>query len=209
MLETTYEYFFGVGYKEAVRIDMEAFPIREGEDVLPIQRAWCKNCAKETAKVRFPIYMHGKPAYALECEKCGNVYHMYKSMFNTRYVGYTTPSGGHYAPTHGVLSRKQVMDRKAREDYNNIPKKVEEDMCKHFNLTKEEYREKKKKWDANANKVRKRIDTEKAEVSARITDRKIKEESDTRKELIQRGVLKYIKGIGLVNTETNEVVKLK
>lgn len=209
MLKTTYEYFFGVGYKEAVRIDMEAFPIRKGEDDLPIQRAWCKNCAKETAKVRFPIYMHGKPAYALECEKCGNSYHMYQTMFRTRYVGHTTSSGGYYAPTHGVLSRKQSMDRKALEEYNNIPKKVEEEMCSLFNLSKEEYREKKKEWDDRDKKVRKMINVERAELAARADDRKIKSESDARKDLIQRGVLKYVKGIGLVNTETNEVVKLK
>lgn len=208
MLEKRHEYFYGVGYHECVKIGIQTFMIREGEEHLPIQKAWCKNCAQESAKVVFAIHMNGRPAYALECTKCGNAYHMYQSMFQTRYIGHTTPSGGYYAPTHGVLSRQQVMDRKAKEEYNNIPKKVEEETCRFMNISKEEYREMKKGWDEKNKKVQNKIKQERAEIKTRITENKIKQESDERKDLIARGVLKYVKGIGLVNTETNQVIKL-
>lgn len=197
MLEKRHEYFYGMGYRECVSIGIETFMIREGEEHLPIQKAWCKNCAQESAKVVFPIHMNGRPAYALECTKCGNVYHMYQSMFRTRYIGHTTPSGGKYAPTHGVLSRQQVMDRKAKEEYNNTSKKVEEEMCRFMNISKEEYREMK-----NRKKQKLRQESQKTK------ENKIKQESDERKDLIARGVLKYVKGIGLVNPETNQVIKL-
>lgn len=50
-------------------------------------------------------------------------------MFITRYVGYETKSGGRVNPTHGLISRVAAMDRKARNYYNSIPQRVEEQMC--------------------------------------------------------------------------------
>ena len=47
-----------------------------------------------------------------------------------------------------------------------------------------------------------------AEQRARWEDEKRKEKSEERKKLIANGTLKYVKNIGLVNTKTNEVVKL-
>lgn len=209
MLELTNAWFFGVGYKKAVRIDIESFMLREGEDKLPTQRAWCKYCAKETAKIKFPIYMNGKSAYALECEKCGSAHHMYKSTFFTRYVGHDLPNGGRINPTHGVKTIAESMDQKALEYRRKAKKELKERMCQLFNMTTEKYDKIHEKSAEECVKERKKLNAEKADISARITDRKIKEESDKRKDLIQRGVLKYVKGIGLVNTETNEVVKLK
>lgn len=57
-------------------------------------------------------------------------------------------------------------------------------------------------------KARKRINNEQANRRAEYRNEKIKAASDKRKELIQKGILKFKKGIGLVNTETGEVIKL-
>lgn len=200
-------------YGNVVYLDgsIDWFPFRSDEAIedLPNVGAWCKKCAKETAKPMFPVYMNCKPAYALHCEKCGSEYAMYKSMFIQRYVGYDTASGGHVNPTHGLISHIAAMDRKAREYHDSIPDRVAEDMCKLFHCTREEYDKMKKGWDEENKKVRKRIEAEDAERRARYQDEERKRESDKRRELIQKGVIKYVKGIGLVNTETNKVIKLK
>lgn len=129
---------------DIVTIDWNWFDYRTDEEELPKVGAWCKTCAKETAKPVYPIYMNCKPAYALCCEKCGGEYPMYKSMFIQRYVGYNTKNGGHINPTHGLMSHVSAMDRKAREYRNDIPQKVENEMCEMFGYSHEEYREMKK-----------------------------------------------------------------
>jgi len=199
-------------YGNIVYLDegIDWFPYRDDEKIedLPAVGAWCKRCAKESAKPMMPVYMNYKPAYALHCEKCGSEYAMYKSMFIQRYVGYDTANGGHINPTHGLISHVAAMDRKAREYHDSIPDRVAEDMCKLFHCTREEYDHMKKGWDEENKKAHKRIEREAAERHARYQDEEIKRESETRRDLIARGVLKYVKNIGLVNTETGQVVKL-
>lgn len=186
------------------------YPFRKGEEDkdLPTQRAWCKHCARESAKIVAPIWLNGKPAYALECEKCGNMHHMYVHMYRQRYIGTRLPNGGSVAPTRGITSYRNAMDRIAIEKHNQIPKKVEDDMCKLLKCSHEEYREMKKGWEEEDKKIRKKIKNEEANRRAQWKEEDIKRESDKRKELIARGVLVYKKGIGLVNTETGEIVKL-
>ena len=58
-----------------------------------------------------------------------------------------------------------------------------------------------KKW-------KKKFEREQAARHAEYEDEKRKEESSKRKELIDKGIIKYVKNIGLVNTETGEVIKL-
>lgn len=207
MTRTTEYIPFRGKYCDIVRIDWDWFDYREGEQELPKVGAFCKKCARETAKPVFPIYMNGKPAYGLRCEKCGSEYPMYQSMFIERYVGYDI-AVGHINPTHGTKSIFQTMDRKARQYYNDREKRVAEQMCKIMKYTPEEYQEKKKIWEEESVKRNKKFEREKAERQSRWEDEKRKEESNKRKELIDKGVLKYVKNIGLVNTETGEVVKL-
>lgn len=193
---------------DIVTIDQDWFDYRKDEKELPKVGAWCKTCAKETAKPVYPIYMNCKPAYALRCEKCGSEYPMYKSMFFQRYVGCATKNGGYINPTHGLISHRAAMNRKAREYHDNILKKVENEMCKMFGCSHEEYGEMKKKWDEDSKNARKRFEREMAESHARFKEEEIKRESENRKELIAKGILKYVKNIGLVITETGRVVKL-
>ena len=208
-MERKYEYIgFRGKYCNIVTVGSDWFDYRNDEEDLPRAGAFCKTCAKETAKPIYPIYMHGKPAYALRCDKCGGEYPMYKSMYIQRYVGYTTENGGHVNPTHGLMSRVAAMDRKAREYHNSIPQKVEDDMCEMFGYSHKEYKEMKKEWDEKNQKSHKRFENEMAESRASFKNRQIKKESDNRRELIEKGILKYIKNVGLVNTETGEVVKL-
>lgn len=187
----------------------EWFDCRNDGEILPVVGAFCKNCAKETAKPVYPIYMNGKPAYALRCNKCGGEYAMYKSMFFERYIGHTFSNGkGSIAPTRGVMSVTAAMDRQAKNARSARRKEHEEEMCRLFNYTHEEYAKLKKEWDASDAKARKKFESEQAEYRAKMQDNKIKQESTNRKELIERGILKYVKNIGLVNTETGEVIKL-
>lgn len=194
--------------RNTVWIGYQGFDYREGEEELPRQKAWCKNCACESANVVAPIWMNCKPAYALKCEKCGEMHHMYVSMYRERYIGHDMPNGGHVNPTRGVNSYRNSMDRKAREKMAEIPKKVEDHMCEMFNMTHEEYHEMKERQAERTRKVHKKIENEWADRRAEWRDEKLQRESDERKELIAKGVLVYKKGIGLVNTETGQIVKL-
>lgn len=193
---------------DIVTIGWDWFDYRKNEEDLPNVGAWCRECAKETAKPIYPIYMNCKPAYALRCEKCGGEYPMYKSMFIQRYIGGVTKNGGRVNPTHGVMSYVSAMDRKAREYHNNIPKKVEDKMCETFGYSHKEYREMRKKWDEERRMAHKRYEREAAKFHAQFEDEQIKRESEDRKELIAKGILKYVKNIGLVNINTGQVVKL-
>ena len=116
---------------------------------------------------------------------------------------------GHINPTHGTKSIFQTMDRKARQYYNDREKRVAEQMCKLIKCTPEEYQEKKEnmEWKIRKTKIKK-YEREKVERQSRYEDERRKEESNKRKELIDKGIIKYVKNVGLVNTETGEVVKL-
>ena len=195
-------------YCDIVKLGWDWFDYRNDEEDLPKVGAFCKTCAKETAKPVYPIYMNGKAAYALQCKKCGSEYPMYKSMFVARYMGYETKNGGRVNPTHGLISHVAAMDRKAREYHNSIPQRVENQMCETFGYTHEEYKEMKKKWDEESRKAHKKFETERLESRARLRDEQIQKESNNRKELIAKGILKYVKNVGLVNTETGDIVKL-
>lgn len=129
----------------------------EKEEDLPKVGAFCKYCAKETAKPIYPVFMNGKPAYALQCTKCRNEYVMYKHTYFTRYIGSTTKNGGRINPTRGMMSRFDAMDRKAREEYNSIPNRVEDELCNKFGCSHEEYKKMKSKWDEDNKKVLKKI----------------------------------------------------
>lgn len=193
---------------DIVIIGMDWFDYRNDEAELPLTGAYCRTCNTESAKPVFPIYMNAKPAYALQCTKCKNEYPMYKHTYIHRYIGYNTSSGGHINPTHGLISHKAAMDRKAIKNHNNIPKKVKNEMCKAFGMTSEEYDNIQKKWDKERQKINKQIQNSRANLQSQLRDEQIQRESDNRKELIEKGILKYIKNVGLVNTETGEVVKL-
>ena len=195
-------------YCDIVTIDISWYDYRDNESKLPKVGAFCKKCARETAVPMYPIFMNGRPAYALQCKKCNSEYPMYKSTYIERYIGYDTKNGGHVNPTHGQMTSVQAMDRKAREYHKSIPQRVEAHMCETFGYTPEQYKEMKKKWDEDMSKAHKRFERDQTEFSANWRDEKIKKQSETRKELIQKGILKYVKNVGLVNTETGEVVKL-
>lgn len=208
-MERTFEY---IGFRgricDIVKIGIDWFDYRDNEINLPKVGAFCRKCSKETAKPMMPIYMNGKPAYVLHCNKCGSEYPMYKSMFVQRYVGYDLACGGHVNPTHGTKSIVASMDRKAKDHYNNREKCVEARMCEMMNCSPEEYRERKKKWTEENKKLERKFEREQAARHAEYEDEKRKEESIKRRELIDKGIIKYIKNVGLVNTETGEVVKL-
>lgn len=208
-MEKTTEYIgFRERYCNIVRIGFDWFDYRDDEPNLPNVGAFCKKCAKETAKPMMPIYMNGKPAYGLHCDKCGSEYTMYKSMFIERYVGYDLACGGHVNPTHGTKSRVASMDRKAKDYYNDREKRVESSMCEMMNCSTEEYRELKKKWAEENKKLGRKFEREQAERRAGWENEKRQEESNNRKELIDKGIIKYVKNVGLVNTKTGEIVKL-
>lgn len=191
-----------------VEVGGELFYWRKSNKMMPTARAFCRNCGKESAKPVHAIYMNGRDAYGLRCEKCGSEYPMYESTYVSRYVGHRTSGGGFVNATHGQMSRLNAMDRRARQEYRNIPKIVEESMCNMLNMTHEEYRDMIKRRDENNARMQKAINAQKADRQAQRRDEKIDEQSNNRKELIAKGVLKYVKNVGLVNTETRQVVKV-
>lgn len=193
-----------------IQLGCEYFDIIENikDESLPKKGAYCRKCRTESAKPVAAIWLNNDKAYALRCNTCGEEYPMYQSTYKMRYIGSTTPNGGRINPTHGGSTLPELiasMDRKAREDWNNRHKKTEAHMCNLMGCTPEEYKEKKKQWAQENAKATRNYE---AEQRARWEDEKRKEKSEERKKLIANGTLKYVKNIGLVNTKTNEVVKL-
>ena len=156
--------------------------------------------------------MHGKPAYAVQCDKCGNEYPIYKYKFKEMYIGTVLPNGGTLQPTHGKMSYSQSMDRGAKDYFDKrkreAAKRIETQMCDTFHISHEEYHSLKKKWADEGNRARKRFEQEATERANKRTQDEINKKSQERKALIDKGILVYKKGIGLVNTQTGEVVKL-
>lgn len=160
-------------------------------------------------KVEYPIFMNGKPAYAMRCPKCGSEYSMYVYKFKQNYIGIKTPGGGFIGPTHGTKSIFQTMDRKAKEEWEAIPHRTEKHLCDELHLmTHEEYKEMQKKRQEEEKKAKIAHERHMQEVRGRIEEEERRNASSERQDLIRRGILKYVKGIGLVNTETGQVVKL-
>lgn len=213
MVKKERTYYPGINeYRDTVTIDIdgweETYLCRSTEErKLPNIGGFCKHCATETSKPVHAIIMNGQPAYILQCFRCKRAYPMYESTFKVRYIGYDAPNGGHVNPTKGG-SILNSMDRKARQHHVDIPKRVEADMCEMLHISHEEYAEMKERWDKEHEKVAKKLRNDALERQAKLAEDRRTVESANRKELIRRGVLKYKKGIGLVNTETGEVVKL-
>lgn len=201
-----------VGYRNKacriITVGMSGFDYRKGEDELPTTGAWCRECAEESAKPIYPIYMNCKPAYVLECPKCGSTYPMYVSMYRQRYIGRNTKNGGQINPTHGKTNIFGAMNRKAKSDYNDARNKAKEEVMRVFNMTQEDYEKYAKERDERHKKDKKRAERRESEFRAKFADERRQMESDERKRLIENGTLKYVKNIGLVNTETGQVVKL-
>ena len=190
-----------------IQLGCEYFDIIE-EKGLPKKGAYCRKCRTESAKPVAAIWLNNDKAYALRCNTCGEEYPMYQSTYKMRYIGSTTPNGGRINPTHGGSTLPELiasMDQKAREHWDNRHKETEAHMCKLMKCTPEEYREKKKQWAQENAKATRNYE---AEQRSRFEDEERKSESEKRKELIAKGVLKYKKNVGLVNTQTGEVVKL-
>lgn len=66
----------------------------------------------------------------------------------------------------------------------------------------------KKEWEKENKKEKKRLEKEQAERFADFEEKQREITSNKRKKLIEKGILKYVKNVGLVNTETGEIVKL-
>ena len=183
------------------------FHYRNGERDLPAVGAFCKKCRTETAKPFYPIIMNGQDAYALKCEKCGSEYPMYKHMYIQRYIGYDLCVGGHVNPTHGMKSRKSCMDRAAIDNLKGRQKRIEKTIREINGLTPEKYAEFKKEYDKESQKDLIGLKQRKADISARYEDEERQDRSNERKKLIDQGILKYVKNVGIVDTRTNQVLK--
>lgn len=81
-------------------------------------------------------------------------------------------------------------------------------MCEFLNCIHDEYREMKIQWEEEDKKNRIRLKRVEAEREAKYENEKREADSNERKKLIEEGIIKYVKNVGLVNTETGEVIKL-
>ena len=100
------------------------------------------------------------------------------------------------------------MDRRAKTYHDERGKRVEDKMCEFLNCTHEEYRAKKRRWEEEDKEILIRAKRLEAERQAKYEDEKREAASNERKKLIEEGIIKYVKNVGLVNTETGEVIKL-
>ena len=64
------------------------------------------------------------------------------------------------------------------------------------------------RWEEEDKEILIRAKRLEAERQAKYEDEKREAASNERKKLIEEGIIKYVKNVGLVNTETGEVIKL-
>lgn len=177
---------------------------------LPTARAWCKECATESAKPIAYINFNAKIGVALKCEKCGSTYAMYEYLYKSRYTGNHTQYG-FIPPTHG--NDRQAPPRDVRDKFEADKKKrmakTEEHLASIMGVTVEKYREKRKGWEEEHARARKRIEAEDAKRAADRQQKAISAASEERKRLIAEGILKYSKKQGcLIDTRTNTPYKI-
>lgn len=133
---------------------------------------------------------------------------MYKHMYIQRYIGYDLCGGGHVNPTHGMKSRKSCMDRTAIDNLKRLHKRIEKTICENNGLSLENIWSLKKSVMKNAEKGHIELKQRKADINAQYEDEDRRNRSNERKELIDHVPIKYVKNVGLVDTRTNQVVKL-
>ena len=184
---------------EIVTVGSDWYDFRDAK--VPTQRAYCRNCRELTAKPVYAVYMNGKPAIAVQCTKCKEEYVLYESDYNMQYVGLNLRSGGKIEPTYGKKTWLESMDRRAVENRRNRKKKLTAELANLHGMSKEDYEREQQKQIKKAHQSLE-------EVKYDIREKERKEKAEERKELLRMGVLQYVKGVGLVDTRTNQIYKL-
>lgn len=187
-----YGCFFGVNMESK----MDGYDISKFKN-----REYCNNlkCRTNSAVPIGFVKENGKSKVLLKCNKCGNSYTIGLDVYSHKYFPTTTgrmhiPSkinGG--VPAH-IQKQRDQRSKDIMDEYLNTPEKK-----KNYEeyIEKSEIEHKKFMADFKANYERKCMDSS------------ISKASETRKELIAQGILKFDKKRGcLINTETNEIVKL-
>lgn len=184
---------------EIVTVGSDWYDFRDAK--VPTQRAYCRNCRDLSAKPVYAVYMNRKPAIAVQCTKCKDEYVLYESDYNMQYVGINLRSGGKIEPTYGKKTWIESMDRKAVENRRNRKNKLTAELAKIHGMSKEDY-------EKEEQKRIKKFHQSLEETRYDIRERERKEKAEERKELLRIGVLKYVKGVGLVDTRTNQIYKV-
>ena len=135
------------------------------------------------------------------CPKCKNEYVLYENDYNMQYVGLSLRSGGKVEPTYGKKTWLESMDSKAVENRRNRKKKLTAELANLHGMSKEYYEKEQKK---QIKKFKQSLE----EVKYDIREKERKEKAEERRELLRMGVLQYVKGVGLVDTRTNQIYKL-
>lgn len=95
------------------------------------------------------------------------------------------------------------MDRTDIDNLKRLHKRIEKTIYENNGLSLEKYLEFKKECRKDLIGLKQR----KADINAQYEDEDRRNRSNERKELIDQGILKYVKNVGIVDTRTNQVLK--
>ena len=186
-----------------------SFLVRTDNEMMPGNGAFCKHCAKNTAKPHAKILMNRKPAYILKCEHCGAEYPMYKSMYTARYVGMHNPVYGFIAPTctdttgqYRVQPTRKMMEFRAERK-----KEIDKNVAEIFHVSVDDLHNMREKWHKNNAVIGRKMDEDGARRREEMKAAERNSESETRKALIKEGIIVFDKKRKcLVNTQTGEKI---
>lgn len=192
-----------------VTVGLAGYTRVKTDEKLPTQKAWCRDCSKESSKPIAYVRLNGRTGIVVECECCHSRYILYENMYIERYVGRHTEYG-FIPPTHGQnnsIPRNVKMKMDAARERRRQESK--EHLALLFGYSSSEYDAKRKEWNAKREAEYKKFLKEEEE---RINSRKQQDavnKSKTKSQLIKEGIIKYdSKAKCLVNTKTGEVINL-
>jgi len=169
--------------------------IRDDTKSLPRIGEWCRDCADNSAVPKYLSTKNGRPAYIFECRHCHNRYTVYKDVYDHKHIRRTKVSFNCTEAEYRVRYTKFINEFIPDASDEAKKERIEGMMKSHENEEKS-YAEYKKNevdrhmiWEADNSK------------------KKIDQESLSRKELIEKGILKFDKkNHCLINTETGQIV---
>lgn len=163
---------------------------------------WCKQCKVTSAKPIALINVGYKQHIVMRCNKCKSTYTMSLEKYKVEYAGFRNMRGDFIPPRS-----KGGMPDSLKRKYESERKKKAIEFMERFGISEAQYNEMKKRQAERDAEFHREMAKEREEYLYKAQTKDIENESRTRKELIEAGVLKFDKATrSLYDTRTGKVV---
>ena len=88
--------------------------IEQSLNELPICGIWCKNCKDTSGKIYHKTFWHGKAAFAVRCNNCGESFLLYESKVRREYTGFKNGFGNFVPPVPYGTRQRQLLPTNAK-----------------------------------------------------------------------------------------------